>query len=224
MSRLSVSVVMAVRNGALYLEEAFASILRSARRPLEILLIDGRSTDRTIEIAAGQPLTRVIAQQGLGIADAYNLGIAEAKGDAIAFLSHDDLWADGKLDCQLAVMEADPSLMLTVGMVRHVLIGAPPPGFRLDLLERDVPGHIMETLVARREAFEAIGGFDTALATAEDVDWFARVRQAGLHSTLLPELLLTKRVHGGNASLRDAQGSQHLLQALHGAVKRKRES
>jgi glycosyltransferase involved in cell wall biosynthesis len=216
-----VTVVMAVRNGERFLKEAFASIFRSTRRPLEILLVDGRSTDRTTEIAADTPLTRVIAQQGQGIADAYNLGIAHAKGDAIAFLSHDDLWADGKLDRQLAVMEADPSLMLTVGMVRHVLIGEPPPGFRVDLLGRDVPGYIMETLIARREAFALVGGFDTTLVTAEDVDWFARVRQAALNSALLPELLLTKRIHGANASLRDARGSQHLLQALHSAVRRK---
>lgn len=214
---------MAVRNGELYLADALESIFQSARRPLEILVIDGGSTDRTAQIAAGTPLTRVIAQQARGIADAWNLGIAEARGEAIAFLSHDDLWADGKLDLQLARMEADPSLMLTVGMVRHELIGGPPPGFRLDLLGRDVPGYIMETLIARRETFDIIGGFDTALATAEDVDWFARVRDAGLNCALLPERLLTKRVHGGNASLRDERGSQHLLRALHGAVRRKRE-
>src|SRR5690606_24087086 len=66
----------------------------------------------------------------------------------IAFLSHDDLWAPGKLDLQLAALEADPELLLTFGLVRHVLMGPPPPGFRIDLLEREVPGYLMETMVA----------------------------------------------------------------------------
>ena len=221
MSQLSVSVVMAVRNGERFLEEAFASIFQSQRRPLEILLIDGGSSDRTARIAAAQPLTRVIAQKGRGIADAYNCGIAEAEGDVIAFLSHDDLWSPGKLDRQLAGMEADPTLMLTVGMVRHVLVDEAPPGFRMDLLDRDVPGYIMETLIARREAFELVGGFDTGFATAEDVDWFARVNDAGLTVGLLPEVVLIKRVHDTNASLTDINGRHDLFRALRHAARRR---
>ncbi|HTU12076.1 MAG TPA: glycosyltransferase [Allosphingosinicella sp.] len=224
MRPLTVSVVMAVRNGERYLAEAIASIFGSHRRPLEILLVDGGSTDATVAIAAAQPLTRIVRQQGTGIADAYNLGIASARGDAIAFLSHDDLWADGKLDVQLAAMDADASLMLTVGLVRHVLVGDAPPGFRVDLLGRDVPGFIMETLVARREVFDALGGFDARLATAEDVDWFARAHDAGVRIALLPHRLLTKRIHGSNASLTDGKGTRHLLSALRASVGRKRGS
>jgi glycosyltransferase involved in cell wall biosynthesis len=67
-------------NGERFLGEALASVFLSETRPIEILVIDGGSTDRTAEIARGFPLTRVVAQEGTGIARAYNQGITEANG------------------------------------------------------------------------------------------------------------------------------------------------
>jgi GT2 family glycosyltransferase len=74
----------------------------------------------------------------------------------------------------------------------------------------------------RPAAFARIGGFDTALAIGGDTDWFARARDAGLKMAVLPELLLRKRVHGGNASLTDPQINQQLLAALRSSLARKR--
>jgi len=220
---LSVSVVMAVRNGAGHLAAALASIDRAGRTAEEIIVVDGDSTDATAEVAARHPRVRVVAQRGKGIAGAYNQGVAASRGETIAFLSHDDLWAEGKLAIQLAALEADPALMLSFGHVRHVLAGEPPPGFRRDLLDRATPGYIMETMVARREAFARVGPFDPAFSTAEDVDWIARARDLGLPIALTPEIVLTKRIHGGNSSLVDPNGGASLFMALRRAAARRRE-
>ena len=77
-SGAAVSVILVVRNGARFMGEALNSVFLSARKPVEVLVIDGGSTDRTVEIARGFPLTRVVAQEGRGIACAYNQGIAAA--------------------------------------------------------------------------------------------------------------------------------------------------
>ena len=83
---MNVSVVMAVRDGERYLAEALASVHAQTVAPLEILLVDGGSTDATREIADGAG-ARVIEQRGDTLADAYNTGIEDARGDVVAFLS-----------------------------------------------------------------------------------------------------------------------------------------
>ena len=59
----------------------------------------------------------------------------------------------------------------------------------------------MEALVARREAFHRVGPFDPAFSVSNDTDWFARARDQGLAIAVLPETLVTKRVHATNTTL-----------------------
>ena len=94
---MNVSVVMAVRDGERYLAEALASVDAQTVAPLEVLLVDGGSRDATRAIAEGHG-ARVLEQEGDTLADAFNTGIRAARGDAIAFLSHDDVWLPRKLE------------------------------------------------------------------------------------------------------------------------------
>ena len=217
-----VSVILIVRNGAAYVRDALESVRAQTRLPDEVLVIDGGSTDGTAAIVAEFPGVRLIAQEGAGIPGAWNQGIREARGDLLAFLSHDDRWAPHKLAVQLAAMEARPELWFTVAHFRYELVAPqPPPGFNPQLLGRDLPGRIMETLVARRGAFEKVGLFDPAYRTAEDVDWFARAGELGAPILLVPEVLLTKRVHGGNTSGDAAQNTPALMRALRASLARR---
>jgi len=219
-----VSVVMIARNGAAFIVDALNSVFRSRLRPLEVLVIDGGSTDDTAAVAAAVPGVTVIAQASCGISAAYNEGVALARGDLLAFLSCDDLWLPGKLDRQVPLMQADPGLHYSFTMAEHFLQPgcAPPPGFRRTLLDRPVPGMLPETMIARPAAFARVGGFDPALAVGGDTDWFARARDAGLKMALLPEVLLRKRVHGANTSLADPQINGQLLTVLRDSLARKR--
>jgi len=221
-----VSVIVAVRNGERYLGQALASIRDQKHRPLEIVLVDGHSTDNTVAIARSFPDVSVLFQRGSGVGDAYNTGIAAARGPLVAFLSHDDLWMPGKLHCQVAELSARPELMFTVGMVRFFLEPGckVPRGFRPELFRGEHVGRIMETLVARREVFEIVGPFDTDLPFGEDVDWFSRAANLGVPMTVIPRLLLHKRVHDANTSIDIDRSDQVLLQVLHRAVARKRDS
>lgn len=219
----TVTVITVVRNGERYLAEALASITQSRLQPLEILVVDGGSTDRSVEIASRVPGVRVIPQSSSGIANAYNEGIAAARGELVAFLSHDDRWLPGKLDRQVAHMAARPDLLMTFTHVLHVLDGeTAPAGFRRELLDGPVPGLIMETFMARPAVFDVVGRFDPAFSVSEDTDWFARARDAGVAYEVLPDVLTEKRVHGTNASLNTPQINALLLRALRQSVERKR--
>lgn len=220
--RLTISVVCIVRNGEAYLEAALRSVFDSTYPALEVLVVDGGSTDHTVEIAA-QLGARVLSQRSPGIAAAYNEGIAATRGACVAFISHDDLWHPMKLEKQSAFFTQNPSVQICVCHVQHVLDGpAPPPGFRQELLDRSVPGMIMEALIARREVFDRVGPFDGAFSVSNDTDWFARARDRGLDIAVLPETLVTKRVHTANTTLRSEGFSQQLLAVVRASVARKR--
>jgi glycosyltransferase involved in cell wall biosynthesis len=224
MSSPLVSVIVAVRNGERYLSSALTSILNQDYRPLEILVVDGHSEDRTAEIAQSFEHVRYLVQQGRGIADAYNLGIAAAGGDLIAFLSHDDLWLPMKLSLQVSHLIEHPEVQYTITMMRYFLEPGNeiPPGFKKDLLAGQYAGRVMETLVARRSVFAAIGGFDTSMALAEDADWYARASDHGIAMSIIPEVLLLKRIHSANASSDARTSNRELLKALKRSIERKK--
>lgn len=219
-----VSVIVAVRNGERYLDVAIQSILAQEYGPLEILLVDGKSTDRTATIAKSYPQVRYMTQTGDGIAAAYNQGVTAAAGELVAFLSHDDIWTANKLRTQVACMLECPSLLYTVAHAKFFLEtpGTLPHGFRSELLQGDHVAYIMETLLVRKEAFEKIGLFETTLSTGEDVDWFARARDKHILHRVIPQVLLRKRVHSTNASLNDPSTNQVLLKVLRRSIVRKR--
>jgi glycosyltransferase involved in cell wall biosynthesis len=221
----AVSVILIVRNGARFIAQALESVCLSRMQPVEIIVVDGDSSDNTIAIAQTFPLVRVWRQTTKGIANAYNEGIYQAKGRYVAFISHDDQWAPGKLDLQIAYLESHPETDAVLCQIEHFLEDGLecPQGFRPELLGTTRPGWIMEALVARPEVFQRVGGFDPAFAVSEDSDWFARAKDGGLKLAVLPEMLVRKRVYGGNATLTGPQTNPLLLKALRSSIQRKRK-
>src|SRR5262249_22633073 len=101
---------------------------------------------------------------------------------------------------------------------------AVPPGFKKELLEGEHVGKIMETLVARKTLFAAIGGFDGGMALAEDADWYARANDHKVSMAIIPHVLLHKRVHNGNASSDAQTSNRELLKAMKRSIERKKLS
>ena len=105
----TVSVVIPTYNRARWLGDALRSVLQQSHPPLEILVVDDGSTDDTAGLCAQMgPLVRHIPQAHAGAAAARNRGLHEARGEYVAFLDSDDLWAPRKLEIHLAVHRALP--------------------------------------------------------------------------------------------------------------------
>ena len=218
-----VSVIVAVKNGERYLAQALESIVQSEYRPIEILVIDGHSTDKTANIARDFPFVRCLRQPTTGIAAAYNFGIQQAKGDFVAFLSHDDVWTQDKLSLQMTYLQEHTTIQYVTAKTKFFV--EPdcelPSGVRTEWLEGEHVSHIMETLVARKSVFQSIGTFNEYLSTAEDVDWFARAKDQEVPMMTVPKVLLYKRMHDENLSVQHKQNNQNLLNVIKGSLNRK---
>ena len=216
------SVIVCVRNGERFLGRCFRSVERQDVAPDDCVLVDGASTDGTLEIARRFPQWRIVAQPGRGIADAYNCGVGAATGELIAFLSHDDEWTEGSVRIRRDYLLCHPELdfVLARAMSRLEPGHKPPPGFRVELLEREHAG-AMETLMAWRRAFEKVGPFDSRYSSAEDLDWLARAKDMGLKAAVVPHLSQIKYVHDSNLSLHEAGNDENLLRLAHESIRRK---
>lgn len=206
----AISVVMVVKDGRRHLPAALASLRRQTLPPSEVVAIVGRSTDGTLEFLAAQPDVRVVEQTGSGLARARNQGLAEARGELVAFLDHDDLWQPRKLARQVEVLAlfARPGACVT-GLV-ELADGAPAAGDeRLARL-----GWTPSALLAHRAVFERLGGFDPALGIGCDTDWFRRLRAADIPCGVTAQPLLQKRRHGGNLSRSSARNRAAMFEVI----------
>src|SRR6266567_1250982 len=109
---MKLSLITVTFNSERYLAETMESVLSEDYPDLEYILVDGGSTDGTLEIigAHAEKDTRVrwISEPDEGIADAFNKGLALATGEVIGILNSDDTYAPGALQAVADAMAAHP--------------------------------------------------------------------------------------------------------------------
>jgi len=109
---MTVSVILPTYNRANLVGEAIESVLGQTHRDFQLIVVDDGSTDETPAVLArfADPRLRIIRQDNGGKSAARNRGLDEARGEFIAFLDSDDLWAPTFLESVLAVFSGEPEL------------------------------------------------------------------------------------------------------------------
>ncbi len=204
-----VSVLMPVYDSARFLREAMESVAAQTYGAVEIVVVDGPSSDGTATLAQSFSRVRYLRQTGTGMWNALNEGLAAARGALIAFLSDDDVWEPDKLRLQVELLRQHPEVGYVGGATRFVRLGDEPlpPAFRTALLEGEHEAFMPEAILVRRAVFEQIGGFDESLEIASDIDWLVRAQEGGVLRLAVPQLVLRKRHHADNLSTRTAVGA-----------------
>ncbi len=217
-----VSVVIPLYNAEPFVAEALESVFAQGYEPLETLVVDDGSTDRSAEIVKAWPV-RYLAQEHSGIASARNAGVAAAGGDLIAFLDADDVWLPGSLERRVRHLRARPDVDFVLGGMEVFLEpGTAAPAWMPAWLAGTQHGQL-QTFVGRREAFETVGPFDSAYAVGEDTDWLARAKDAGCRGELLSEPCARYRLHGSNTTHRDREEVERmLLRSIRDTIRRQR--
>ncbi len=222
-----VTVIIPVFNCECYLAEAIESVLAQDSQPIEIVVVDDGSTDTSGAIAKGyeNESIRYTYQPNGGIGAARNRGVALARGALLAFLDADDLWVPERMSLQRAAMEREPELDMVFGQVTQFYspeLGPSLEASRIDDQEV-LPGYCAGTMLIRRDAFERVGFFDTQWRTGEFVDWYSKAIDMGLRSTLIPKVLLRRRVHTSNSGIRERESRIDYVRILKRTLDRRRE-
>lgn len=218
---------MATKNSGSRLSRALNSIDAQGDSILEVIAVDGGSTDSTQVLLTSHPRVQLMVINGSGFAGAWNQGISAASGEFISFLDSDDYWTPDAIATHLGVLNHNSEIDATVGKVRFFLDQDPvPANFREALLDQSVVGNMPGTTMIRRSKMAEVGIFPVEFGIAADIEWFSRLR-ATLVVESLDSLVLYKSVHESNLSYTQAQSAIHdynrsILQVVLSQLKRNR--
>lgn len=221
-----VSTIIAVHNGAEFLEETIQSALNQTYPWFEVITVDDGSTDSSRDILQAHGDVTYISQKNLGNAHARNTGIQRAQGEIVAFLDQDDLWHPDKLLKQVDALLSDPSIMFTVSHFKSFLSpGSEMPRWcRRETFDVPKPDFSPSSLVARKEAFIRNGLFKEDFKIASDVGWFFEANDNRIPWEIVPEVLHMRRVHNNNQSNSVQHLHKEMLSLIRQSVKRKKSS
>jgi glycosyltransferase involved in cell wall biosynthesis len=193
-----VSVIVPTYNGASTLLDAIESI-RAQEVPLEIIVVDDGSTDDTPRVLEAFDDVVAMRTENRGPAAARNCGLGFARAPLITFLDDDDVWVPRKLAHQLQLLEEHPNASVILG--RTAFQSLDPSSNRWNAVAEPHLLYHLGASLCRRQTFDRIGMLDPDLRSSEDVDWFLRVRDAGLEIVVSPEVAQLHRRNGLNMTL-----------------------
>jgi glycosyltransferase involved in cell wall biosynthesis len=208
-----VSVAMCVHNGSRYLREAVESVFAQTFQDFEVIVVDDGSTDGgvdRIEREFRDDRLRIVRQRQQTLRVARPVAIAQAKGEYIAFLDHDDVWLPHKLERQAAIGRASPDAALVFCDCFIIDESGGGMGRLSDQYDFDVfdltgtRGHLellrrgnfvaYPTAFARTASVRAVGGFNHSYQYVSDYDlWLRLARRHGLK--FIDEPLAKYRIH-----------------------------
>jgi glycosyltransferase involved in cell wall biosynthesis len=217
-----VSVVMPAFNEEAFIAEALESVLNQSYEPIEVLVVDDGSADRSAEIASAHDV-QVLRRSHLGPAAARNAGLELARGDYWTIFDADDLMLPGAVAREVEQLREHSELGIVFGLTEaFVTPGEPRPShFNPAWDDGPFPWHT-GTMLARRAVFELVGPFDETRQLAEDMDWLARAKAAGVRVGQVDHVALRYRVHAGNVTADTRAVNGAMLAVLRASVHRRR--
>jgi glycosyltransferase involved in cell wall biosynthesis len=204
-----VSVVVPTRDRLPLLRRALGGVDAQGFRDFEVIVVDDGSSDGTSEwIRSNRADIRLLAStESAGASAARNRALPGIRGELVAFLDSDDLWAPSYLEEQVAHLDRSPEahLSYTDHLESHPDGRSAQPNKRtlvpdsgaLERLLAEAFIHTLSSVVCRTDSFDRFGRFDESLVIVHDFDWYLRVLTGGGMIAHLPRPLVERRVPGG---------------------------
>jgi glycosyltransferase involved in cell wall biosynthesis len=222
--KVHTSVIVPVRDGENFLEQAITSILEQLLPGDQLIVVDNDSSDASYSIAAQfAPRVTLLRCATIGSSAARNQGLKCAGGEYIAFLDHDDLWPAGRHRALLDALDRDPSADAAAGrMVIRYESSRPQRSFA-HLDGRIVPEICLMSSLFRRRIIERAGFFDERLRLYEDIEYAMKLTNAGIRYAKCDVDALIYRRHDRNVTHDIARVREGLFDAVRLKLTRERE-
>lgn len=223
---MKISVITATWNSAATIQDTLHSLAAQTYDNIEYIIIDGGSTDHTLELIknSGVKVDILVSEKDKGIYDALNKGIQRATGDVIGFLHSDDIFASNESLSWVAhafkanevdAVYADLDYVSKENpdqIIRRWVSGA----FQRNKMKNGwMPPH--PTFYMKRACYQRMGGFNLSYRIAADYESLLRYIWKGqIALTYIPHVLIKMRVGGAsNRSLKNIiQKSKEDLRAM----------
>jgi hypothetical protein len=213
--RPAISILMAVRDGAAFLDNALTSLERQDFLDFEIVLVDNGSRDETARIIAAwvarEPRLKPFRLERPGLARSLIHAVSFARAPILARLDADDIAMPSRLRLQYAAMQRNPSTGL-LGSSAEIIndlgqkIGErhlPTTDWELKEFLKSGNPFVHSSIMMRRDAYERAGGYRDGLRVCEDFDLWCRMAEVtGIANLDIP--LVQYRLHRDGMSFRQA--------------------
>jgi Glycosyl transferase family 2 len=237
MSQPQVSVVMVVRNVDRFVAEAIESILTQTFRDFEFLILDFGSTDNSKMIASryAQADSRIKLHEvpTCGLGEARNAVCSLAQGRYIAVQDADDISLPNRLAVEWEFLQAHPDVAVVGSETQWVDVNgkslwvhhAPTEDHEIKTALATHCPFVQSSVLVRKDAFVAVGGYRSPFAPAEDYDLWLRVSEHFACANV-KDVLLKYRIHTQQVSLRNRrqQSLGFLAAQASAALRRKNEA
>jgi glycosyltransferase involved in cell wall biosynthesis len=178
-----VSVVMPSLNQAKFIRDAIDSVLNQDYTPIELIVVDGRSTDGTVDIIKSYgDRFRWVSESDGGQTPAINKGFRMATGEIIGWLNADDLYLPGAVRTGVEFLARHQSLDLVYGDADHIdgdgrfIASYPTEPFSIARL-RETCFICQPAVFFKRRVFERVGFLDEYFSSAMDYEYWVRIAQ-----------------------------------------------
>jgi glycosyltransferase len=211
---IKISIITAVLNGRNTIADTLESILNQSYKNVEHVIIDGGSTDETLEILKRYKngTTKIISEPDGGVYEALNKGIQLSSGDVIGILNGDDFYAHGQVLNRVVDVFEREKVDSCYGDLQYVKRDNTSKLIRFWKSSPYRPGKFNygwmpphPTFFVKKEIYEKFGIFNTDLKIAADYELMLRFLERFKISThYIPEVLIKMRVGGmSNRNLRN---------------------
>jgi len=207
-SDLRLSIVTPCFNRADFVADAIESVRSQGIASIEHIVIDGRSTDGTLDVLARYPEVIVVSEPDKGLYDALNKGLRMARGSIIGHLNTDDIYPPGAFAAVLDAFDRNHDIDMVCGgaevAVRDGASWRPekfydgPSHCSLDW-DLVMKGPILTNArFYRRDVFDRVGLFDDRYRIISDRDFLLRCALAGIRGVPISQTVYQYREHEGS--------------------------
>ncbi len=198
-----ITIITPSYNRAELVPQAIVSVLTQGFQDFEHIIVDGGSTDGTLEILKQYPHLKVIHGPDKGMYDALNKGLEIARGEIIGFLNTDDLYAED-IFAAIAIKFNDPDVMAVAGRAlvfaelpdgKTKVVNQYSPDERSLIESSTIGSNFFNAWFFRRTTFDRIGKFNADYKVVGDRDFMLRFLLSNLKYTTINNLVYKYRMH-----------------------------